>query len=90
MVLSPSGELLRVEGLLSKNPSFWTTQVYVTRHYARVDGVRVPIATESLAKIRFVGRSRLDVTYEYESVNGQPVGTAAARAQTSLTTASGR
>ena len=91
MVLSRDGDLLRVEGLLSKNPSFWTTQVYVTRHYARVDGVRVPIATESLAKIRFVGRSRLDVKYEYESVNGQPVTTAAARALTTgATAASGR
>lgn len=89
MVLSPDGELLRVEGLLSKNPSFWTTQVYVTRYYARLDGVRVPIATESLAKIRFVGRSRLDVKYEYESVNGQPV-TTAARALATVATASGR
>ena len=90
MVLSRDGDLLRVEGLLSKNPSFWTTQVYVTRHYARVDGVRVPIATESLAKIRFVGRSRLDVKYEYESVNGQPVTTAAARALATGAAAAGR
>ena len=90
MVLSPGGDLLRVEGLLSKNPSVWTTQVYVTRHYGRVDGVRVPIATESLAKIRFVGRSRLDVKYEYESVNGQPVTTAAARALAPIATAFGR
>lgn len=90
MVLSPEGDLLRVEGLLSKNPSFWTTRVYVTRHYARVDGVRVPIATESLARIRFVGRSRLDVKYEYESVNGQPVTTTAARALTPGAGASGR
>lgn len=77
MVLSPDGDLLRVEGLLAKNPSFWTTQVHITRHYARVDGVRVPIATESIAKVRFAGRSRLNVTYEYETVNGRPVGTIA-------------
>src|SRR6185436_19642861 len=50
MVLSADGrELLRVEGRLSKNPSFWTSLVNVIRHYARVDGVRVPIATESTA-----------------------------------------
>jgi hypothetical protein len=77
MVLSPEGELLRVEGNLAKNPSFWTSQVQVVRHYARVDGVRVPIATESIAKVKFVGRSRLNVGYEYESVNGRPVRTAA-------------
>lgn len=76
MVLSPEGELLRVEGLLSKNPSFWTSLVHVTRHYARVDGVRVPIATESIARVKLAGRSRLHVKYEYASVNGRQVTTA--------------
>jgi hypothetical protein len=73
IVFDAQGELLRVEGVLAKNPSFWTTQVNVTRHYARVDGVRVPVATESIAKVRFVGPSRLDVRYEYESINNRPV-----------------
>jgi hypothetical protein len=77
MVLSPDGDLLRVEGLLAKNPSFWTSQVQVTRRYARVDGVRVPISVESIAKVKFAGRSRLNVEYQYESVNGRLVGTAA-------------
>lgn len=76
MVLNAEGELLRVEGLLAKNPSFWTSQVEVIRRYARVDGVRVPIAVESIAKVKFAGRSRLNVEYEYESVNGHPVRTA--------------
>lgn len=75
MVLSPTGDLLRVEGVLSKNPSFWTSQVNVTRHYARVDGVRVPIAVESIAKVKFAGRSRLDIRYEYDTINGRQVRT---------------
>lgn len=80
MVLSHDGtELLRVEGRLSKNPSFWTSLVNVIRHYARVDGVRVPIATESTAKVKFAGLSQLDVHYEYETINGRPVSTAAQR-----------
>jgi hypothetical protein len=78
MVLNSEGDLVRVEGILAKNPSFWTSQVHVTRHYARVDGIRVPIATESVAKVKFAGRSRLNVEYEYETVNGKPVKTAAA------------
>jgi len=90
MVIGPEGDLLRVEGLLSKNPSFWTSQVYVIRHYARVDGVRVPIATESLAKVKLAGRSRLNVKYEYESVNGRPVKTAAVHAPAAAATAAGR
>ena len=80
MVLSPDGrELLRVEGVLAKNPSFWTSLVNVIRHYARLDGVRVPIATESMAKVKFAGNSRLDVEYEYESINGRPVSLQARR-----------
>jgi hypothetical protein len=77
LVMDANGELLRIEGLLAKNPSFWTTQVNVTRHYARVDGVRVPVATESIAKVRFVGPSRLNVQYEYETINNRTVRTAA-------------
>ncbi len=88
MVLSPEGELLRVEGLLARNPSFWTSQVHVTRHYSRVDGVRVPIATESIAKVKLVGRSRLNVDYEYASVNGRAVSALPAIAE--ISRASGR
>ena len=74
MVLSPDGsDLLRVEGRLAKNPSFWTGLVNVIRHFASVDGVRVPVSTESIAKVKFAGHSSLDVLYEDESINGRPV-----------------
>jgi len=72
-------DLLRVEGKLSKNPSFWTSLVNVVRRYARLDGVRVPIATESTAKVKFVGNSKLKVEYEYETINGRPVSQQARR-----------
>ncbi len=78
MVLSlDGGELLRVEGRLSKNPSFWTSLVNVIRHYARLDGVRVPISTESVARVKFAGISHLEVHYEYATINGRPVSVAA-------------
>jgi hypothetical protein len=74
MVLNQEGtELLRVEGVLAKNPSFWTSGVNVIRDFARLDGVRVPVTTESIAKIKFAGLSRMTVLYEYESINGRPV-----------------
>jgi hypothetical protein len=80
MVLNQDGsELLRVEGRLAKNPSFWTTMVNIIRDFARLDGVRVPIATETIAKIRFAGVSRMQVHYEYETINGRPVSLAARR-----------
>jgi len=72
-VLNDGGDLVRVEGRLSKNPSFWTSLVNIVRRYARVGGVRVPVATETTAKVKFVGNSQLDVVYEYESVNGRTV-----------------
>lgn len=79
-VLTADGnDIARVEGKLAKNPSFWTSLVNVIRHFARVDGVRVPVATESVAKVKFAGQSTMDVIYEYESINGQAVSVAARR-----------
>jgi hypothetical protein len=80
-VLDPRGDLLRVEGRLAKNPSFWTSLVNIVRRYARIGGVRVPIATETTAKVKMVGTSKLQVTYDYESVNGKPVHITAVRSE---------
>ena len=72
-VLDDRGDLLRVEGRLAKNPSFWTSLVNIVRRYARIGGVRVPVATETTAKVKFVGTAQLEVLYDYQSVNGRPV-----------------
>lgn len=72
-VLSDTGDLLRIEGRLSKNPSFWTSLVNIVRRYARVAGVRVPVASETTAKVKFVGNAQLDVYYDYQTVNGRLV-----------------
>ena len=72
-VLNDGGDLLRVEGKLAKNPSFWTTLVNIVRRYARIGGVRVPVATETFAKLKFVGTAQMEVLYDYQSVNGHPV-----------------
>lgn len=85
MVLNEDAtELLRVEGRLSKNPSFWTSSVNVIRHYSRLDGVRVPVSTESIARVKFAGLSRLEVQYDYETINGRPLSLAARRTLASL------
>jgi hypothetical protein len=68
------GDLVRVEGRLSKTPSFWTRRVEVVRHYQRIHGVRVPVAIESVASVLIAGRSTFKMTYEYETINGQQVG----------------
>jgi hypothetical protein len=42
----------------------------VIRQFVRLDGIRVPISTESVAKVKFAGTSRMDVRYEYDTING--------------------
>jgi hypothetical protein len=68
------GELSRIEGKLSKAPSFWTRRVDVVRRYERKAGVRVPVAIESVAHVLIAGRSTFKMTYEYQTINGQHVG----------------
>jgi hypothetical protein len=73
LLMSPDGELLRVEGDLVKRPSFWTKAVHLVRHYGRVDGKHVPVRIDLEAQVRLVGTSRLSMTYRYLQINGRPV-----------------
>ena len=68
------GELVRMEGQLSKTPSFWTKRVEIVRWYQRINGFRMPTALESVANVRIAGVSTFRMTYEYENINGQHVG----------------
>lgn len=72
-VTQEEADLLRVEGRLAKNPSFWTKRVDVVRRYSRLGGVRVPTRLDSVAQVRLAGASTLSMTYEYEMVNGVSV-----------------
>jgi hypothetical protein len=74
------GELLRMEGDLSKPPSFWTRHVRIVREFQRFAGVRMPVLLEAEANIRFVGPATLRAVYEYETVNAERVGTPQLRA----------
>jgi len=68
-----SADLVRMEGELSKRPSFWTRRVRIVREYGRVEGIHVPLAMESTADILLVGASTFSMTYRYLEVNGHPV-----------------
>ena len=68
------GDLVRVDGLLSKAPSFWARRVEIVRDYERVAGVRVPVAFRSVANLRVAGKSTFTMMYTYERINGQMVG----------------
>ena len=74
---------MRIEGRLSKPPSFWTRRVEIVRRYQRFAGVRMPVALESVASVLIAGRSTFRMSYEYETVNGQRVGAPTVRAAAS-------
>jgi hypothetical protein len=76
-VHASDGDLTRIEGRLSKTPSFWTRRVDVVRRYERLAGVRVPVSIESVAHVLIAGRSTFKMTYEYETINGHRVGSPA-------------
>jgi len=69
-VTTEDADLVRVEGRLAKNPSFWTTRVDVVRRYERLSGIRVPVRLDTTAQIRIAGASTMSVVYDYEMVNG--------------------
>lgn len=73
LLTQDAADLVRMEGLLVKRPSFWTRKVLIVRDYARIGGVRVPVAMGSTADILFAGQSTFSMSYEYESINDVPV-----------------
>jgi hypothetical protein len=66
-------DLLRMEGMLVKRPSFWTRKVHIDRYYTRIAGARVPISTGSTADVLFAGQSTFSMSYEYQMINGSAV-----------------
>ena len=72
-VTSNDADLLRVEGRMAKNPSFWTSRVNLVRRYDRIGGVRVPVRLDSTAQIKLAGESTLSMVYDYEMINGVDV-----------------
>jgi hypothetical protein len=79
-VTESEADLVRVEGRLSKNPSFWTKRVDVVRYYDRIGGARVPTRLDSVAQIRFAGTATLSMIWDYETINGEAVTAASASA----------
>ena len=73
LLTADSGNLVRVEGRLSKSPSFWVRWVDVSRSYAPIGGAMMPVAIESTADVRIAGRSTFAMTYHYQMVGGELV-----------------
>ena len=73
LLTAKSGNLVRVEGRLSRSPSIWVRWVNVARSYAPIAGAMMPVAIESTADVRIAGMSMFSMTYDYEMVDGHAV-----------------
>lgn len=69
-ITDTDADLVRVEGQLARNPSFWTRRVDVVKQYGRIRGLRVPVRVESTAQMRIAGTATMTMTYDYEMING--------------------
>ena len=76
LLTASSGNLVRVEGRLSKSPSFWVRWVHVSRSYSPIGGAMMPVAIESTADVRIAGVSTFAMTYDYQMVDGQAINAA--------------
>ena len=75
MFLRPAdGDLVRLQGRLARNPSFWVKNVEIVRKYERIEGAIVPILLESTAQLRMLGEATLRMTYSYSEIDGRAVG----------------
>jgi hypothetical protein len=74
MFLRPGdGELVKLEGRLAKNPSFWVKHVDIVRTYARIGGAVLPVSMETRAQLRFLGPATLRMTYRYAEIDGRSI-----------------
>ena len=74
MFLQPDGgDLVRLQGRLAKDPSFWVRNVEIVRSYKRIEGVVVPVTLESTAHVRVFGPASLRMTYMYSEIDGHRV-----------------
>ena len=73
MFLRPDGRLVKLQGQLARNPSFWIRDVDILWRYECIDGVVVPVSLTSNAHVRFLGSATLRMTYVYSSINGHAI-----------------
>ena len=67
-------DVVSVKGQLAKSPSFWISRVDVEWTYRRVHKQQVlPVSLQSTANVKMFGPSTFRMTYDYESVDGEPI-----------------
>ena len=80
LTVSADGYPIRLEGKMTKSPSFWVKSVTIVKQYSRFAGVALPTSIESLADLKMFGRSTFTMRYRYSEVNGHTISHAVASA----------
>jgi hypothetical protein len=71
MFLSPDdGALVRLQGRLAKNPSFWVKSVHIVKSYKRINNVVLPVRLDTSARLKLLGQATLRMTYAYSEIDG--------------------
>lgn len=65
--------LVRIQGRLVKNPSFWVRNVDAVWQYARLGDAIMPVEFSSTAKVRLFGSANFRMQYDYVSIDGRAV-----------------
>jgi hypothetical protein len=73
LTVTADGYPVRLEGRMSKSPSFWVRSVTVVKRYGRFAGVALPVTIESLADVKIFGKSSFSMRYAYNEVNGRSI-----------------
>ena len=74
IVVTPDdADLVRIEGRLVRNPSFWITRVEVVRRFRRLKGHRVVVRIESVAHVRLLGDVRTTIDFDYQMIDGDSI-----------------
>lgn len=76
LIEAENGSISRIEGRLVKSPSFWIRDVDVSWRFMRVGEAILPVELVSNARVRFYGRSKFRMTYDYVTIDGRPAGSA--------------
>jgi hypothetical protein len=59
---------VRIEGTMSKSPSFWLSRPQIEQRFSNIQGFWLPTSNRSTTKVLFLGKAELTIEYQSYSV----------------------
>jgi hypothetical protein len=60
----------RIEGIPTKNPSFWIKNIHITMQFAELSGAWIPVSFDAIASVRLVGQYTLTAVNVADATQG--------------------